>query len=87
MCFSSAFVFAFVWEDALFPLPRVHILLYTPPAQSTFLRELFNSAQTNFLNLARMDWCSAPIAVPLISMLADGNEGFYESTARWAKHL
>lgn len=35
MCFSSAFVFAFVWEDALFPL-HVHILLYTPSAQSMF---------------------------------------------------
>ncbi len=35
MCFSSAFVFAFVWEDALFPLLRVHILFNIPSAQTT----------------------------------------------------
>lgn len=47
-------------------------------------QEWLNSAQTNFLSSARMVWCSAPIAMPLISLLADGNEGFYESTIHLA---
>ncbi len=56
MCFSSAFVFAFVWEDALFPLLRVHILLHIPSAQSTSHRnDLTLPKQTSWTRHAWFD--------------------------------